>query len=78
MGIHERVDTNIKCVRATFDRLQGGRNILCAPDFEYVGLETKPAGRCLNLAQLQHGERIANIAYDRQTAETGDDLAQKF
>ena len=36
------------------------------------------AGRCLRFAHLQHGGRIADIGDDRQPAETGKHLAQKF
>jgi hypothetical protein len=57
---------------------KAGADILRSPNFESVDFETEPAGRRLNLAQLQYGEGIADIAHDRQTAETGDDLAQKF
>ena len=41
-------------------------------------LEAERAGRCLNLAHLQHGGGIADIGHDRQPAKTGDDLAQKL
>ena len=43
-----------------------------------AGFETERAGGRLNLTQLQHAEGIADIGQDRQPAETGDDLAQKF
>jgi hypothetical protein len=33
MGIHERVDTDIKCIRAAFERLEGGRDVFASPDF---------------------------------------------
>src|SRR5262249_47681228 len=35
-------------------------------------------GRRLNLMHFQHGEAISDIAHNRQTAETKDNLAQKF
>ena len=41
-------------------------------------LEAERAGRCLNLAHLQHGVGIADIGHDRQPAKTGDNLAQEF
>ena len=34
---------NIKCVRAPLERLEGGRDILCAPDFERDDLEPERA-----------------------------------
>ena len=74
----ERVDSDIKCVRAALERLEGGRDILRSPDFEWDDFEAERAGRCLNLAHLQHGGGIADIGHDRQPAETGDNLAQEF
>ena len=69
---------DIKCIRAALERLEGGRDILGSPDFECGDLEAERAGRCLNLAHLQHGGGIADIGHDRQPAETGDNLAQEF
>ena len=76
--VHERVGNDIKCLRAALERLEGGRDILRSPDFECGDIEAKRAGRCLNLAHLQHGVGIADIGHDRQPAETGDNLAQEF
>ena len=76
--IYERVATDIKCIRAALERLEGGRDILRSPNFECRDFEAERAGRCLNLAHLQHGGGIANIGHDRQSAKTGDNLAQEF
>jgi hypothetical protein len=54
------------------------RDILGAPDFECIDLETERAGRRLSLAQLQYGERITDISQDRHSAETWNNLAQEF
>ena len=70
--------TDIKRVRAALERLEGGRDILGSPDFDCGDLEAERAGRCLNLAHLQHGGGIADIGHDRQPAKTGDNLAQEF
>ena len=78
VGGYERVGTDIKRLRAALERLEGGRDILGSPDFECSDLEAERAGRCLNLAHIQHGGGIADIGHDRQPAETGDNLAQKF
>jgi hypothetical protein len=48
------------------------------PDFDCDELETERAGCRLNVAQLQHREGITDIGHDRQPAQTGNDLAQKF
>jgi hypothetical protein len=47
-------------------------------DFERSGLEAQLPGRRLNLAHLRLDGGIADIADDRQSAQTGDELAQKF
>ena len=69
VGPRQLVLTDIKCVRAAFDRVQGGRNILRPSDFKRVELESEHTGRRLQLAQLQHDGRITDIAHDRQTAQ---------
>ena len=76
--VSERVGTDVKCLRAALERLEGGRDILRSPDFERGDLEAERAGRRLNLAHLQHGGGIADIGHDRQPAQTGDNLAQEF
>jgi hypothetical protein len=51
----------------------------CGPsDFKRVELESERTGRRLQLAQLQHSERITDVAHDRQLAEIWDNLAQEF
>ena len=57
VGVHERVDHDIKRVRAPLERLEGGRDILGSPDFDRGDLEAERAGRCLNLTHLQHSRR---------------------
>ena len=78
VGVHERVDTDIKCIRAALERVEGGRDVLRSPDFGCGDLKAERAGRCLSLAHVQHGGGIAHIGHDRQPAKTGYSLAQKF
>ncbi len=78
IGVHEPVGTNIKCLRTALERLEGGRDILCSPNFECIEFETERAGRRLSLAQLHHGEGITDISQDRHSAETWNNLAQQF
>ena len=78
VGAYERVGDDIKCIRATLERFEGGRDILRSPDFDCGDFEAERAASCLNLAHLQHGCGIVDIGHDRQPAETGDNLAQKF
>jgi hypothetical protein len=33
VGVHERVDTDIKCIRAVLECLEGGRDVFASPDF---------------------------------------------
>jgi hypothetical protein len=53
MPAYQPVDTNIKCVRAAIERLDGGRDILRSLDFDCVDFESERASRRLNLAQLR-------------------------
>ncbi len=76
--INERVGTDIECVRAALERLEGGRDILRSPDFGCDDLKAERAGCCLNLAHLQHGDGTADIGQNRQSAKTGNNLAQNF
>ena len=78
LRVHERVANDIECVRAALERVEGGRDILRAPDFDACDLEAERAGRRLDLAHLRHGAGIAGIGQDRQPAQTGDNLAQDF
>src|SRR4029077_12002633 len=78
VGACERVGTDIKRLAAALELLEGGRDILRMPDFECDDFKTERAGCRSSLAQLLHDEGIADIAHDRQTAETGDDLTQKL
>jgi len=73
----KQVLTDIECARAAFERAQGGCNILRPSDFKRVELESKQRGRRLQLAQLQHDGRIADIAHDRQALQVGNGLAQQ-
>jgi hypothetical protein len=57
IGVCERVDADIKYFGVALERLEGGRDILRSPDFDYGDFEAERAGRCLNLAHLQHGPR---------------------
>src|SRR5215831_19852352 len=78
MGEHERVDTDIKCVCTSIERLEGGYDVFASLDFCCNDLEAERAGRCLDLAHIQHNRGTTDIGQDRQPAETGDNLAQKF
>jgi hypothetical protein len=64
-------------VRAAFERLKGRRDILGSPDFPRGDPEAECAGRCRNLIHLQHEGGIADIGHDRQSAQAGDNFAQK-
>jgi hypothetical protein len=72
------VARDVQCVRSILESLDGGRNILHAPNFNAGRIEAERTGECLNLTHLQHDRWQAAIAHDRQPAETGDDLAQDF
>ena len=64
-----------KRLATAVDRIEGGRNVLRASDLKGNGFETERAGYRLDLSQLQHGERVTDIAQDRETAQARNDLA---
>ena len=66
---------DIKCIRATFEPFEGGRDVFRSPDFERDDRKGERTGRCLDLTHLLHGCSIAAIEQDRQPANTGDNLA---
>src|SRR5262249_11214725 len=74
----ERSAHNVKRVRFGLERLEGGRNILCPPDFKRREFDPERASAGLNLGQLQHSLGKANINDDCQPAETGDNFVQEL
>ena len=58
---HERVADNIKRVGAALERLEGGRDILRAPDFGWDDLKTERASRCLNFALSSHAAGLSAL-----------------
>jgi hypothetical protein len=77
VGVHERFATDIKCICAALERVEGGRDVFRSLDFDCNSPNTKCTGRSRNLARVQHGVASADIGHDRQSAESGDNLAQK-
>src|SRR5262245_31018612 len=78
VGVNERVASNIKCIGAALERLDGGYDVLPSPDFQGRGFEAQRAGRCQNLGHLRQAEGIVRIAQNRQSAERWDDRAQQL
>ena len=78
IGLHEPVGTNIKCLCTALERLKGGHDIFCSPNFECIEFETERAGHRLRLAQLHYGDRISDISQDCHSAQTWNNLTQQF
>src|SRR5262245_12574410 len=78
VGVNEGITHNVKCVRLCLERLERSCNILGSPDFEWRDFDAHPASHGLNLAHLQYALGKANISHDRQPAEPGENLTQKF
>src|SRR5215831_13874294 len=78
IAVQNRIGSNIKRLRATLERFEGGRDILHSPNFESNNIEANRAGCGLSFAHFQHRGGIAGIGHDRQMAQTGDNLAQEF
>ncbi|MGC1278693.1 MAG: hypothetical protein WA893_10855 [Xanthobacteraceae bacterium] len=60
------------------ERLEGGRNVLRFPDFEWRNFDPERARRGLDVTDLSHGCGIADVPYDCQSPEPGDELTQQF
>jgi hypothetical protein len=60
---YERVANNIKCIRTTLERLEGGRD--GSPDFKVGDIEAERTRSRLNLAHLHYAGGIVNIGHDR-------------
>src|SRR5205814_5948498 len=58
--------------------LEGRRDILGAPDFQYGRLKTESGGRRLYLAGLLLIAKVTDVDHNRQAAETGDHLTQEI
>src|SRR3954470_14609211 len=78
VGKYEWVGTDIKCVRLALEGVEGGRDVLRSPYFRCHDLKTERAGLCMNLLHIQHGSGGIDIEHDRQAAQIGHNLAQKF
>src|SRR5262245_14742577 len=74
----ERVGLNIKRLCTVLERLDGGLNVTCLPDFECCDIEGEGACCRLNLAYLQHRVGNTDIGHERQPSHAGDNLAQEF
>ena len=62
--------------RRRHEPLEGGHDILRAPDFQKDGIEAKRGCGGLYLSQLLFGRDIADIDHDRQAPAAGSNLAQ--
>src|SRR5262245_5955833 len=72
VGVNECIARNVKCVRLCLERLEGGSNILCSPDFEWRNFDAKRASHGLNLTHLQHRLGKASVSHCCQPAEPGE------
>src|SRR5262249_3176276 len=78
VGACERIGTDIERVAAALEGVESGHDVVGVPDLEGGDFDPELARCRLRLFDLQHAERIPDIAHDRQTAETGNNLAQEF
>src|SRR5262249_23563614 len=65
VGVHERLATDVKRIRAASEPLESGGNLLGSPNFKCGRFKAKGADRGLNLAHFHHGGGIANVGQDR-------------
>jgi len=74
----EWVANDIQCLRTALEGLEGRRDILGAPDFQYGRLKAERGGRRLYLIRPPPETGIDDIDHNRQAAETWDNLAQQI
>ena len=65
-------------VRWAEGRIERGRDILRAANFESGHVEPERTRRCLNFVHFGCGGGISDIGHDRQPPQTGNKLAQNF
>jgi hypothetical protein len=59
--VDERFVDDVKRLRAALERIEGGRDILTAPDFHYDDFKSERASCRLHFTYLQHGAGIVGI-----------------
>src|SRR5262249_57747847 len=75
--VDEPFGAHVKRVRTALKSIEGRSDIFRAPDFEHRDIKAKCAGGGLDLHDFLYGESIADVAYYRQPAQAGNNLAQK-
>jgi hypothetical protein len=67
--VHQRVASDVKCIRTALERVDGGSDIFCPTDFKSDRLKSEGVGRRFNFGHFQFGAPIINIAHDRHPAK---------
>ena len=70
--------TDIKCVRVSFECIDGERDIRYSPNFRGSYVEAEKSAGCLILSQLLYNHWIVNVPHDRHTSQPGNKLAQQI
>jgi hypothetical protein len=79
VGIQERVGTDVKYIRVGLDeRVERRCDVLRPSHFGCSDLKAKLAARCPGFDHIQQNGGNAGIRQDRQSAQTGHNLAQEF
>ena len=78
VGGDKRIAADIKCLCLALECIERRHNVLVPTNSGRNRLKPERAGCCLSLAHLQDGKGIADVGYDRQPAQTRDNIAQKF
>ena len=75
---HERVGDNVEGIGAVLEAVEGGRDVLGAPDCDREGPKVELGCGFLDPARFIEIHGIAVVDQDRKAAETGDGLAKEF
>src|SRR5262249_10937267 len=75
---HERVGDDVKGIRTVLEAVEGGRDVLRAPDWDREGPKVELGCGFLDPARFLEIHGIADVDQDGNAAESGDGLAKEF
>ena len=77
VGVNKWIGQDIKCIRTTFERIEGRRDVVRSPDLYWRNRQAEGAARRLNFDHIGNAARIISIAQDPHL-EVAEDLTQEF
>src|SRR5262249_1155949 len=78
IGSNKWIGEDIKCIRTTFERLEGRRDVVRPPDLDWRNRQAESAARRLNFDQIGNAARIISIGQAPHLAEVAEEPTQEF